>query len=48
MTTAFGPMDLAGLPLADRIVMAPMTLPDRSSSYGGDDTGYVDHPALAD
>ncbi|GAA4440986.1 alkene reductase [Actinokineospora soli] len=31
MTTAFDPIDLAGLPLANRIAMAPMT---RSRAYG--------------
>ena len=35
MTTAFDPIDLAGMRLPNRIVMAPMT---RSRAYGPDET----------
>ena len=34
MTTAFDPVDLAGIPLANRIVMAPMTR-SRATEGGG-------------
>ncbi|MFI9049932.1 alkene reductase [Streptomyces sp. NPDC053427] len=44
---AFGRQFLANPDLPRRLALGgPFNTPDRSSFYGGDDTGYLDYPAL--
>lgn len=46
---AYGALFLANPDLPRRLALGgPFNTPDRASFYGGDDTGYLDYPALAD
>ncbi|MFD8546945.1 alkene reductase [Streptomyces sp. NPDC059649] len=46
---AYGALFLANPDLPRRLALGgPFNTPDRASFYGGDDTGYLDYPPLAD